>query len=92
MDINTLQVMLDLLKERGLPGTTPVVIAIGDEDEDTVELVEVEETRVLDNVMYQIDSEKMAAIHRQATVAVLSTSMSPNYENTSAGQYYLKGK
>lgn len=84
MNIDQLQTLLNRLKEAGVPGNTPVVVAHGDEDEDTVSLTELDEHCILENVQYQISSEKMAAIRRNGSPLVLSSADCPAYQNTTA--------
>lgn len=84
MNIDQLQTLLNRLKEAGVPGTTPVVVAHGDEDENEVSLTELDDQCVLENVQYQISSEKMAVIRRNGKVLVLSSSDCPAYQNTDA--------
>ena len=84
MNIDQLQTLLNRLKEAGVPGTTPVVVAHGDEDENEVSLTELDDQCVLENVQYQISSEKMAVIRRNGNVLVLSSADCPAYQNTDA--------
>lgn len=84
MNIDQLQVLLNRLKEVGVPGTTPVVVANGDEDENEVSLTELDDQCVLENVQYVISSEKMAVIRRNGSVLVLSSAGCPAYQNTDA--------
>lgn len=84
MNIDQLQTLLYKLKQNGVSGTTPVVIAHGDEDDDAVTLTELDDHCILNNVDYQISSEKMAAIRCKGSPLVLSGADCPSYQNTTA--------
>jgi len=84
MNIDQLLTLLNGLKAAGVPGTTPVVVAHGDEDENAVTLTELDDQCILENVQYEIASEKMAVIRRNGSPLVLSGAACPAYQNTTA--------
>ena len=86
MNIDQLQTLLYSLKAAGVPGTTPVVVAHGDEDDNAVTLTELDDQCILENVQYEIASEKMAVIRRNGSPLVLSSAACPAYQNTTAFQ------
>lgn len=81
MNIDQLEGLLRSLKAQGLSGTTPVVLCLGDEEENEQMLYEVGDYEVIENTNYGIDSEKMALIRNKGTVVVLGTSCSPSILN-----------
>lgn len=86
MNIDQLQTLLYKMKQAGVSGDTPVVIALGTEggagDDENVYLCELESQCVLENVPYLTPCWSELSEELTGTVFVLASGHGPAYENT----------